>query len=433
MTSPFTPEAQLRALLRVEVALAEASVSAGLIPASSADAIRAAADPTAFDAATLAQRARGAGNVVIPLVEQLATRTGAIRAEASGHVHVGATSQDILDTALVLQIRDAWKQLEAALDRAAGHAARLARAHAATPMAGRTWLQQATPVTFGLKAADWLDALERARMRVGVAVSEANVVQIGGAAGTLTAFGPNGPAIVRHLAAALEMRAPLRPWHTTRDRIVEVAAAFGIACGTAAKIARDVTLLAQPEVGEVSEGSAPGHGGSSSMPHKRNPVDAVRVLAAAAQAPGLVATMLAVMPQEHERAAGGWQAEWRALPALVEHTQEAAEALAAMLAQLEVHADRMRANLDLDGGLARAEGLAAALVPTLGRVEAMRLVSAACRRAATERMPLAEVAARMPEIGAVLDRTAIATALDPEALTAAAVPWVARVLEAWRR
>lgn len=433
MTSSFTPEAQLRTLLRVEVALAEASALAGVIPATSAEAIRAAADPAAFDAAALAQRAVGAGNVVIPLVDELAARASAVRPEAAGHVHVGATSQDILDTALVLQIRDAWTQLEAALDRAAGDAARLARTHASTPMAGRTWLQQATPVTFGLKAADWLDALERARKRVGAAVSEANVVQLGGAAGTLAAFGAAGPPVLRNLAAALEMRAPLRPWHTTRDRIVEVAAALGIACGTAAKIARDVTLLAQPEVGEVSEGTAPGDGGSSSMPHKRNPVDAVRVLAAAAQAPGLVATMIAVMPQEHERAAGGWQAEWRALPPLVAHTQEAFEALASMLARLEVHADRMRANLDLHGGIARAEGLAAALVPILGRVEAMRLASAACARAATEGTPLAEAAARVPEIAARLDRAAITKALDPEALTASAAPWVTRVLEAWRR
>lgn len=433
MTSPFTPDGQLRALLRVEVALAEASALAGLIPAASVDAIKAAADPAEFDAAALAREAVRAGNVVIPLVEQLAARTGAVRAEAAGHVHVGATSQDILDTALVLQIRDAWKQLETALNEAAGEAARLARTHAATPMAGRTWLQQATPVTFGLKAADWLDALERARMRVGVAVSEANVVQMGGAAGTLIAFGANGPAIVRNLAAALEMRAPLRPWHTSRDRVVEVAAAFGIACGTAAKIARDVTLLAQPEVGEVSEGAAPGHGGSSSMPHKRNPVDAVRVLAAAAQAPGLVATMLAVMPQEHERAAGGWQAEWQALPSLVEHTQEAAEALASTLARLEVHADRMRANLDSRGGVARAEGLAAALVPAVGRVEAMRLVSAACAHAAAEQTTLADAAARVTAIAAVLDRAAVAKALDPETLTAGAVLWVQRVLEAWRR
>lgn len=433
MTPPFSPDGQLRALLRVEVALAEASALAGLIPASSLDAIRAAADPSAFDAAALAEQAVRAGNIVIPLVEALAARAGAVNADAAGHVHLGATSQDILDTALVLQIREAWKQIESALEHAASDAARLARTHAATPMAGRTWLQQASPVTFGLKAADWLDALERARMRLGVAVSEANVVQLGGAAGTLTAFGPAGPAIVRGLATALEMRAPLRPWHTTRDRVTEVAAALGIACGTAAKIAHDVTLLAQTEVGEVSEGAAPGRGGSSSMPHKRNPVDAVRVRAAAAQAPGLVATMLAAMVQEHERAAGGWQAEWLALPALVAHTHEAARALADLLARLEVHADRMRANLDLHGGVARAEGLTTALVPRLGRVEAMRLVSAACARAATEAVPLADVATRMPEIAAVLDHAAITAALDPATLTAGAAPWVQRVLEAWRR
>ena len=202
--------------------------------------------------------------------------------------------------------------------------------------------------------------------------------------------------MARALAARLGLRAVNVAWHTERSRIVDLACALGLACGALGKIGRDVSLLAQTEVGEVAEPSAPGRGGSSSMPHKRNPVASARALAAAVRAPGLVATMLAAMPQEHERAVGGWQAEWETLPALAAITAEASTAIAATLADLEVNEERMRANLDAAGGVARAEGLVAALAPFVGRVEAARLTEEACRHAATLGRPLADVAAEAP-------------------------------------
>ncbi len=285
-------------------------------------------------------------------------------------MHWGATSQDVIDTALVLQLRAAIGDVLTALDRAADAAADLARRHVATPIAGRTWLQQATPTTFGAKAAAWLDGLARVRQRLAMALDDALAVQLGGATGTLSSLGPPGPAAAAALAAGSTCACPTLPWHTERSRLVDVACALGMTCGALGKVGRDIALLAQTEVGEVAEAPAPGRGGSSSMPHKRNPVRSARAVAAAVQAPGLVATMLSAMVQEHERAVGGWQAEWDTLPALVDLTREAAQAMAEALAHLVVDEARMRANLDAAGGVARAEGLVAALAPALGRRDA---------------------------------------------------------------
>lgn len=419
-------------MLDVEVAFADAVAAAGVIPPASAVAIRDAAipDPPADE---LAARAAAAGNLAIPLVEWLTARVAERAPDAAGHVHYGLTSQDVLDTALVLQLRAAASDLDAALDEAAGHAARLARAHASTPSAGRTWLQHATPTTFGLKAAGWLDALERARVRLGASVAEASVVQLGGASGTLAALGEAGPEVTEGLAAALGLTAPVLSWHTARDRTAGVACALGVACGTLAKVGRDIVLLAQSEVGEVSESGEDGRGRSSAMPHKHNPVAAVRAVAAAAQAPGLVATLLAAMAQEHERAAGGWQAEWDALPALVARTTTAAGAIAESLAGLEVHVDRLRANLGRDGGIASAEGLVTLLAPRLGRRVAQQLARRAADLAAASGASLTAAAARIPEIAAAADAAAIGHALDPQTLTATCPPLVAKVLSTWRR
>lgn len=432
MSDAFSSAARLRAMLDVEVAFADAAAVAGVIPAASAVAVRdaATADPPVADIET---QALAAGNLAIPLVEWLTARVAASAPEAADHVHYGLTSQDVLDTALVLQVRRAARELDATLDHAAAHTARLARLHASTPMAGRTWLQHATPTTFGLKSAGWLDALERARLRLGASVAEASVVQVGGASGTLAALGEAGPDVADALAAGLGLLAPVIPWHTARDRVAGVACALGIACGTIAKIAGDIVLLAQSEVGEVTESATGGRGRSSSMPHKRNPVAAVRALAAAAQTPGLVATMLAAMPQAHERAAGGWQAEWDTMPALMARTIAAATALAESLEGLDVHVDRVRANLGRDGGVASAEGLVTLLAPLVGRLDAQRLAKGAADRAGASGMSLAEAAAGSPDIVAVTDATAIARALDPQTLTATCPRLVEAVLTTWRR
>jgi 3-carboxy-cis,cis-muconate cycloisomerase len=366
-------EAWLRALLDAESALVTAQARLGLVPASAASAVVAAcADVRAFDLATLGRAAAASGNPVLPLVKALRT---AVPPGAAEYVHRGATSQDILDTAAMLVTHRALEPLLDDLDAAADAAASLASEYRDTPAAGRTLLRLAAPTTFGLKAAGWLAALDTAADRLNAIRHKALAVQLGGAVGTLAALlhangsgdrsaaAPTAPAapttpgpapaapttqhgpfeLVEAVADELGLRAPLLPWHTDRTRIAEVAGALGLAAGVCAKVARDVTLLAQDEVGEVEE-SAPG--ASSAMPHKRNAVAAVSALACAAQAPGLVATLLASMVHEHERAAGAWHAEWRPLRELLAATGSAASWLRECLTGLRVDPDALRRNLD---------------------------------------------------------------------------------------
>ena len=300
-------------MLDVEAALAEAEASSRRDSARGGPAIRAAAraDCT-FDAAASTRSAQ-AGNLAIPLVRHLTDRVASSDADAARYVHWGATSQDIIDTALVLQLRASVPLVAGDLGRAADAAAEHARRHATTPMPGRTWLQQATPITFGLKAAGWCDALGRVRRGLESALENAIVLQFGGASGTLAALGDRGSVVATALGRALALPVPPIPWHAHRDRLAGLACALGVATGTGGKIARDLGLLAQTEVAEAHE-PAVGAGGSSSMPHKQNPVNAAIAIAAAVRAPGLVATVLSAMLQEHERALGGWQAEWDTLP-----------------------------------------------------------------------------------------------------------------------
>jgi 3-carboxy-cis,cis-muconate cycloisomerase len=331
--------AWLSALLRVEAALAAVHAKHHVISDEAADEIAAVARAELFDVATLGSGA--AGNPVVPLVAQL---RGLVRHPEA--VHVGATSQDILDTAAMIL---AGRALDLVLDdlKATIVAVRdLAAAHRDTPVIGRTLLQQAVPTTFGLKAAGWLVALAEAGDRLTVVRDERLAVQLGGAAGTLAPLGDAGPAVVADLATYLGLAAPLLPWHTDRVRIADLAGALGTACGVIAKVARDLTLLAQNEVGEVTDGSP---GGSSAMAHKKNPVAAICAAGCAAAAPGLVADLLAAMAQEHERAAGNWHAEWRPLRELLVATGSAASWLRAGLERLVVDPERMRANLAASG------------------------------------------------------------------------------------
>ena len=423
----MTTQAHLQAMLDVEAALAEVQASLGMIPLKAADAIRAAARSELYDAASIAAEAQRDGNAAIPLIHRLTMRVASVDAEAARYVHWGATSQDIIDTALVLQLRGRVPAILEDLERAAEAAAEHARQHAATPMAGRTWLQQATPITFGLKAAGWLDALDRVRSSVRTACDGAMVLQFGGASGTLAALGQHGPAVTAGLAARLTLAVPALPWHAHRDRLAALACALGVATGTNGKIARDLGLLAQTEVGEAHE--APGQaGGSSSMPHKQNPVRAAMAVAAAVRAPGLVATMLSAMAQEHERGLGGWQAEWDTLPELVSVAGEAARAVADALDGLVVDPSRMRTNLESTGGLVLAEAVVMQLAPTLGKQEAHAHVERAARRAADEHRAFAEVLAEDPAVAAVLDRPRIKNSLMPENYLGSAAAFVANVL-----
>ncbi len=420
-------EARLQAMLDVEACLAEAEASVGVIPRSAVSPIRAAARAEFYDHTTIAAEGRRAGNLAIPLVDHLTRRVAATDERASRYVHYGATSQDIIDTGLVLQLRESVPIIVGDLERAALAAARHARAHIATPMPGRTWLQQATPTTFGLKAAGWLDGLTRVGQGLQSALTDALVLQFGGASGTLAALGDRGPAIAEALGARLHLSVPTLPWHTHRDRLARLACALGVATGTLGKVGRDLGLLAQTEVSEAYEPSTD-TGGSSTMPHKRNPVRAAIALAAAVRAPGLVATVLSAMPQEHERGLGGWQAEWEVVPELVLVAGDAAGAVAGALDALIVDPARMRANLDLTNGLVMAEAVMVRLTPHLGRTVAHERVGAACRRALTEGRSLGDVLAEDAVVTRVLDRHEIERTLSPEAYLGAARTFVENTL-----
>jgi 3-carboxy-cis,cis-muconate cycloisomerase len=334
-------DAWLRAMLDVEAALAAAEAAEGVIPVAAAEAI-AAATP---DVGELGVAARATGNPVVPLVAALREAVGG---DAARFVHFGATSQDVLDSAAMLVARRALEPVLAELDAVVEECARLAREHRGTLMAGRTLLQQAVPVTFGLKAAGWLAGVAAARSRL-QALRDALPAQLGGAAGTLSALGDRGPAVLAAFARALGLTEPALPWHGARGPVAELGAALAVAAGAVEKVALDIVLLAQTEVGEVAEAGGDGRGGSSAMPHKRNPVGAVRARAAARAVRGAAGVLLEAMAGEHERAAGAWHSEWSALSDALAYTGGAAWSLHEGLSGLEVDSARMRANLDLGG------------------------------------------------------------------------------------
>jgi 3-carboxy-cis,cis-muconate cycloisomerase len=423
----FTSLARLQAMLNVEAALADAEASVGVIPRAAAEAIRRAAGAELYDAIAIEIEARQAGNLAIPLVRHLTARVGSADEASARYVHWGATSQDIIDTALVLQLRESVPVIIEDLARAADAAAGHARRHAQTPMAGRTWLQQATPITFGLKAAGWLDALDRVTRSLRSALDAALVLQLGGASGTLAALGDQGSAVATAMGQGLTLTVAAIPWHAHRDRLAALACALGVATGTTGKIARDLGLLAQTEVAEAHE-PAGAAGGSSSMPHKQNPVRAAIAIGAAVRAPGLVATMLSAMPQEHERGLGGWQAEWDTLPELVTIAGDAAGAMAGALETLVVDPVRMHANLDITGGLVLAEAVVLRLAPAMGKPDAHAHVERAARRAADEHRPFADVLGEDPVVAAILDRSNIEQALSPDDYLGSAATFVANVL-----
>ena len=425
----FAARAQLQAMLDVEVALAEAEASVGVVPESCVGPIRTAACADLYDHRALAVDVAHVGIPAVGVVRHLTAQVAVADPAAARYVHWGATSQDIMDTGLVLQLRAAVAMVCEHLTRAADVAADLTRRYADTTMAGRTWLQQATPVSFGLKAAGWLDALDRARRRVAAALDDAEVLQFGGATGTLASLGSEGPAVADELARRLCLRTADTPWHAHRDRLVHLGCTLGVATGAVGKIARDLGLMAQTEVREAWEKPVDGRGGSSTMPHKRNPVGTSVALAAATRVPGLVATVLGAMQHEHERGLGAWQAEWDALPDLVVVSAAGARALGDGLDGLVVDPARMRANLDATGGLGLAESVAMALAVPLGKSDAHACVEAACRLAHDEGRPLGEVLADDPQVTEHLDRSEIARRLSPEHYLGSARVFIDRVLD----
>ena len=424
----FADPARLQGMLDFEAALARAEGRLGVIPAAAATPIAAKCRAELFDMGELARATARAGNPAIPMVRRLTALVAAADADAARYVHWGSTSQDAMDTGLVLQLRGFLDLLEADLDRLGAALARLAEAHKATPLVGRTWLQQALPVTFGLKAAGWLDAIERHRERLSELRARALVLQFGGAAGTLAALGDRGLEVAEALAAELDLTLPLLPWHAHRDRLAETASALGLIVGTLGKMARDVSLLMQTEVAEAFEPAGEGRGGSSTMPHKRNPVTAAVVLAAATRAPGLVAIMLAAMVQEHERGLGGWHAEWDTLPELCSLAAGALRQMTETIEGLELDPVRMHANLEATHGLILAESVTMALGSRIGRLEAHELVERACRQAVATRRHLREVLAGDPAIAAHLSAADLDRLFEPLNYVGQAAAFVDRVL-----
>lgn len=387
------------ALLTFERELARAEADEGAIPLEAADAIAAAADELRPSPSDLSEGARAAGNPVVPLVKRLVAAVGAGGAGHEAWVHFGATSQDALDTAAMLVARTAARLLLADARAAADAAAVLARAHRDTPMAGRTLLQQALPITFGLEAAGWLVGLDEAAAALARVVEGRLAVQLGGAAGTLAPLGERGPAVVARLAARLGLAEPLLPWHTERGRVAELAGALVGLANAAAKPALDVVLLAQTEVGEVTEGGGAGHGGSSTLPHKANPATSVAVLGAVRRAHGAAGVLSSAGVQDHQRSGtGGWHAEWQSLTDLLRATGGCAGGARRALEGLTVDTERMAANLARSNGVLVAERVALDLAPDLGKAQAATVVGAASRRALGEGRALREVLGETPEV-----------------------------------
>ena len=424
----FSDNSILQAMLDFEIALARAEARAGIIPQNAADAIAAAARTSSLDVAAIARGGLSAATVSIPFVKALTTLVNARSAEAAKFVHWGATSQDVADTAMILLLKRTRPALVADLTRTESALRTLADEHSQTVMLGRTLMQAAPPATFGLKAAGWLGAIRRSRVRLESAFREALVVEFGGATGTLAALGDRGVEVGAALADELGLQFPDAPWHTQRDRLAALVCASGVLTGALGKMARDVALMAQTEVAEVAEPGEPGRGRSSTMPHKRNPVGSVIALAAANRVPGLVASFLSGMVQEHERSAGGWQSEWPTISNVVQATGVAAASMAEVAEGLSVDEQKMRKNIDATNGLVFAERAMILLGPALGRDAAHRLVEQATRRSVEEKKSLAEVLREIPEVKKVLEPSTLASLDDPKAYLGVADEFRTRLL-----
>jgi 3-carboxy-cis,cis-muconate cycloisomerase len=425
MRAVFSDEARLQHMLDVEAALARAQAKLGLIPAEAAREITAKADVSRFNLPAIGRSTELVGYPIVPLVKALGQ---ACAGDAGRYVHWGATTQDIMDTGLVLQLRAALDLIRQDLKGAEAALIDLARRYRDTPMPGRTHAQHALPITFGFKCAVWLAPLQRHAERLGRLRSEIAVVQFGGAVGTLASLGADGIRVLDELAAELGLATPPIAWHVGRDGLAEVAGFLGLLTGSLGKIATDVALLMQAEVGEVAEPYQAGRGGSTTMPQKRNPIACEFILACAANVRQLVPVMLGAMVQDHERATGPWHAEWIALPEAFALTAGALHHARALLEGLVVDPARMRRNLDTTQGMISAEAVMMALAPHVGREEAHHLVAAACRRVVARGGHLLDELQADATITEHLPPQRLGELLDPRNYTGLAAEFVDRVL-----
>ena len=425
----FDDRRRLGFMLQVEVALARAQAALGIIPAEAAEAIAAAADPDALDLAQIRAETEKAGQPVMALAKALTQAAGP---EAGRWVHWGATTQDITDTALVLQLRAALDPIERDLLALIRALATQAERHRSLVMAGRSFLQQALPVSFGYKAAVWLSPLLRHVERLHQLKPRLLQVQFGGAVGTLASLGDRGRAVTERLADDLGLGCPIAPWHSARDGIAELGAWLGLVAGSLAKFAGDVTLLAQTEFGELVETTETGRGGSSTMPQKRNPIISTHIVAAAMAVEAQVPLLLAAQHHQLERAVGPWQAEALALPHALALTAGALAQAVRVADGMRPDPARMRANLAITHGLVMAERVMMALADRMGRSEAHHLVQAACLTALTEDRPLRDILGETAEVAAHLDAAALDRLMDPAGYLGESAAVVDRVVAAAR-
>ncbi|HYM76070.1 MAG TPA: 3-carboxy-cis,cis-muconate cycloisomerase [Candidatus Dormibacteraeota bacterium] len=424
----FSDESRLGRMLDFEAALARAEARCGVIPGAAAEVIAGKCKPELLDAAALAQSTKLSANPAIPMVKQLTALVAIQDQYAARFVHWGATSQDVNDTGLVLQIREAWGILDSDLSGFCATLAVMAQQYRSTVILGRTLMQHAQPTTFGAKVAAWLDAMHRHRVRFREIGKRVFVLQFGGAVGTLAALREKGLDVSEALAQELKLELPDIPWHTQRDRLVEVATTLGLCTGTLGKIARDISVHMQPEIAELFEPAGDGRGGSSSMPHKRNPVSAARILAAAIRVPALVSTMLTAMVQEDERGLGNWHAEWETLPEIVRLTAGALHEMKEVMPLLEVDVKKMRSNLDQTHGLVFAEAVSMALAEYMGKSGAHGVVEAASQRVRATGKTLSEELQQNPSVKQVLSTEVLNQLFIPERYLGSAEAFVDRVI-----
>jgi len=432
MDRVFSDQQRLQRMLDFEAALAVAEGKAGVIPEASVGAIRGQCRADQFNSDVLAQKATLAGNLAIPMVKALTELVATQDPVAARYVHWGATSQDVIDTGMVLQLRDGFAVLQRNLNRLSTRLVELISRYRATPVVGRTWMQHAVPTVLGLKFAGWLDALQRDRERLQELRKRAFVLQFGGAAGTLATLGDKGLAVAKVMAGELNLGLPALPWHSHRDRIAETGSFLALLTGTLGKIARDISLGMQTEIAELGEPSQDGRGGSSTMPHKRNPIACSVILAAATRLPALASTLFASMVQEHERGLGGWQAEWETLPEMFRLTSGALERTAELVEGLEVNREAISRNLDFTQGLIFAEAAMMALASKIGKVEAHRTIEAASQRAVSEKKHFRDVLLADREVTAQLQQSEITQLFDPMRYMGVASEFIDRVLGASR-
>ena len=436
MIAAFDDAAVVQAMFRFEQALSRAQADEGLIPQSAASAIAGVCNAQLYDIPAIIDAGRRAGSLAIPLVKELTKTVALFDTEAATRVHWGSTSQDVIDTAMVLVTREALQLLDAGLRDLTGHLLQLAEAHLATPVLARTLMQPAQVTSLGFKAAGWLAPLVRARAQLRAAAARALQLQLGGAVGTLAVMGEHGSAVALRMADELNLKVADAAWHTQRDEWVRLGLEVAVLTGSLGKLATDLSLMAQGEIAELAEPSGNGRGGSSAMPHKRNPVSSMIALAAATRTPQHAATLLAAMGQQHERGLGNWQAELAEWPKLFLSAHGALQALNDAIAGLQVDRERMLRNIDALQGLVFAEAASAYLADAIGRPRAHALLEQLTQQTVAGGRHLAELLHETlqadPQLKARLDPARLATLFDPAAATAPAQRLAERQLRALR-